>query len=1126
MRSTRDKRTDSEKDIDDFLSKFESPVDDLSADVRSYLDDDLTSTKRVAEITFYGKDYPDTRIETPSTGSSSSSPEEKGSVLLSSSNKENPTYPSEKQEKVSAEKKISKEKLFSHSNKTNQSSSESEDYGISDKLSSKLSRAKTNASDSNVMKKVKNIDKKKLKSKLFLKDNPHYDPLKGETFMLAGKKIKNKPQIVSTKKIVRDVIGLGLVLFMCGMLYALACITVAPKFNSEDIYSYIDTSSMVYDDDGKQVDSVFYTQNRKIVEYKDMPENLVNSFIALEDKTFWKHHGFNWTRMIGAVLSSLTGNGRISGTSTITQQLARNVYLSDIKSQRSIRRKILEMYYASRIEARMEKEEIVEAYLNTIYLGFGCYGVNAASKTYFSCDVKDLSLIQCASLAALPQAPESYSLLKYADSTTQVGDDTKIVQREPDTIITNDTAKDRRNLTLDLMLNQKLISKEQHDKYYDKPLTSFLKPTITTGYGNNSYFHEYLVETVINDLIKEYDMSYEDAERMVHTKGLKIYSTMDSTAQNAVADAFKDNDNFPSVSGIYNQDSEGNILNSDGKLALYNYDKDFSENGDFTVTANDVAFNKDGSVTIKKGKMLNIYETEVDGDTDYSLEFKTYYRIIDNQLYSIQGGYINIPTTYKSLDKKSNLVISSEYFDDYQGDMRKDGNKLIITKAAYSLANKTIQPQAAMAIVGVGTGEIKALVGGRAFRGQKLLNRALNPRQPGSSIKPLAVYGAALQKSYELAAKGQKWKFTDFGIDKQGIKGWGDYVTTYSSIEDERTRMQGEYWPNNVTRSFSGKNTFVTAIQQSINTCAVKLQLQVGTDFSVQQLKKFGITTVVDDANESINDLNPAALALGAMTEGVTPLEMASAYASFPAGGQLNSPICYTKVVDRDGTVLLKGKSKTSESLNEGVAFIMTDVLKSVVRANGYLYVDNVQVGGKTGTTNDQYDIWFSGFTPKYAAALWIGTDNNVALSSTSFACAALWGRIMNAIPKAKKGEYPSQPSNVIQQSGHYFTKGTETGLSKYTGEAERKKAREKAYQEWLKERENHKKWVVDKEGYLKIIHHPATPDKIVVDPDTGEEEIIPGKEAWDEEKWVDEVGHWEYEVGWRDGDFKFEYNG
>ena len=366
-----------------------------------------------------------------------------------------------------------------------------------------------------------------------------------------------------------------------------------------------------------------------------------------------------------------------------------------------------------------------------------------------------------------------------------------------------------------------------------------------------------------------------------------------------------------------------------------------------------------------------------------------------------------------------------------------------------------------MVIVQVGTGEVKAMVGGRQFKGQRLLNRAVNSRQPGSSIKPLAVYGAALQKSYELASEGKKWTYTDFKIDRQGTKGWGDYVTVHSSIEDERTKIEGRYWPKNSSGGFSGTNNFRTAIQNSINTCAVKLLLQVSEEYAMAQLKKFGITTLVDvEENPEVNDVNPAAMALGAMTQGVEPLEMALAYAAFPANGKVNTPICYTKILDRNGKVLLEGKSEQTEALNEGVAWIMTDVLKGVV-SRGIAYaaaISGTEVGGKTGTTNDQYDIWFDGFTPSYAAALWIGTDNNIEMSSMSYAATVLWSTIMDQIPRAKEGEYKEMPDNVVVKYGEYYTEGTEVGLTSWSYAAEKKKAREAAYKKWSAEREKHKK--------------------------------------------------------------------
>ena len=184
--------------------------------------------------------------------------------------------------------------------------------------------------------------------------------------------------------------------------------------------------------------------------------------------------------------------------------------------------------------------------------------------------------------------------------------------------------------------------------------------------------------------------------------------------------------------------------------------------------------------------------------------------------------------------------------------------------------------------------------------------------------------------------------------------------------------------------------------------------------------------------------MNPAALALGAMCQGVEPLEMALAYASFPAGGQVNTPICYTKVLDRNGNVLLEGKSEASEAINEGVAFIMTDVLQSVVKANHY-GIDAVATGGKTGTTNDRYDIWFDGFTPSYAGAIWIGTDQNVEMDSMSYVAARLWGKIMGQIPGITDGEYSEKPDNVVEKGGEYYTEGTENNLSSYSGKSKKK---------------------------------------------------------------------------------------
>ena len=757
------------------------------------------------------------------------------------------------------------------------------------------------------------------------------------------KHLSKKPKVKGTKLtkkqiIIRVIAGL----IAAGILSVVVMVGITAfrigKINMDSLYSNIEQSSVLYDINGEQIDTLHYNENRKVVKIKDMPDDLKNAFIAIEDKTFYQHHGFNFRRMFGAVLNSLTGGSRISGTSTITQQLARNAYLSEIKSQRSIRRKLSEMYIAWRLEKTLTKDEILEAYLNTIYLGYGSYGVNAAARTYFSKDVKDLDLAECAALAALPQAPDSYALI-----TTEEGDG-----REPVTNVTyytlnslgdaeetsaesesetesydenaydtddseddteeseesgyyaNDSSKERRNLVLSLMADQGYISEDEAEDA-DVDIIDILAPSFERSESAYTYFTDYVAGIVIQDLVEKYGISEEEAQREVYTGGLRIDTTLNSEIQNAIYDEFQDDSNFPQA---------------------------------------------------------------------------------------------------------------------------LDGSEV----------------QASMVVTEVGTGHISGMVGGRNASGSQLFNRAVSPRQPGSSIKPLSVYGAALQRSKDYADKNTKFPYVDYGFDNQGDKYWGEYITASSTVIDEPLTIDGEEWPQNFTRTFTGKNTLRTALQQSINTCAVKILWQVGLDYSYEMLEKFGLTTLVSDVKEQKNDVNPAALALGALTYGVTPLEMSLAYAAFPNDGVRNTAVCYTKVSDSHDKVLLTGESETEEVLDPGVAWIMTDLLKSVVSRGiaGNAAISGVEVGGKTGTTNDLFDIWFDGFTPDYSAALWIGTDLNVEMDGGSYQAARLWSKIMGQISGVRDGQYSEMPDNVVKKGGEYYTEGTENNLSTYGGSSKK----------------------------------------------------------------------------------------
>ncbi len=909
----------------------------------------------------------------------------------------------------------------------------------------------------------------------FTVPNPDYDPEAGDTIIIDGKKKKNKERIVSPKKTVRNSVIFIVLLALIFFLYAGIVILTAPRIDPANIYDHINTGSVIYDDSGKEVDIASNGQSRTIIEYEDLSEDTVNAFVALEDKTFWDHHGFNWVRMAGAVLNAFRGGG-ISGTSTITQQLARNVYLPDIKSQRSIKRKIIEMYYAARIESVLSKEEIFTAYVNSIYFGFGCYGIENAAETYFSKSAKDLTLVESASLAAMPQSPDVYALIQSPSQETLARDTSTPITVNGTTWVANDIAKSRRDTCLSLMRDQGYIDDNEYEEAAALDLTDFINPTITADDNTDTYFKDYLLQKVIEDLQEQNNMTYDDAYRLVYTGGLQIYSTMDYEAQKAVVDGFNAGNYFPSLAGI-STDDDGNVIAEDGSITLYDYNNLLTEKGNFVLSKSEYRENDDGSVTLLHGKRLNFYKTEVNGATDYSVELKPSYTTEDGDFYIYPGGYISIPAEDKEMNNDGDVTISADYFEANADYIKKSDDSIAFSKDLLLIQDKVIQPQAAMVITEVGTGEVKAIVGGRGATGEQLYNRAFSTRQPGSSIKPLTIYSAALQKSYELEKAGDKFDYIDPGNDKQGTSLYGDYLTASSIIVDEPITFDGKVWPKNSNNSFAGNVTMRQAMTNSINVCAVKIYEQLGSEYCANMAELFGLSTI-DKSNS--DDLGPAALALGGLSQGVTTYEMAEAYATFPNNGVRVENRVYTKVLDRDGKELLTTEKVEHKVLDEGVSFIMTSMLQSVVQSGTgrNASIGGVAVGGKTGTTDNMYDIWFNGFTPKYAASLWVGTDYNIQLTSMSSAASALWGSIMRNIPDITEGSYPKQPSDVVRKNGEYYTKGTDVGLV----------AMPKKEDEEDKEEEEEAKENTKKEDVVKPEDNPADEEQTPTNPDDGKD--------------------------------------
>ena len=282
-------------------------------------------------------------------------------------------------------------------------------------------------------------------------------------------------------------------------------------------------------------------ENRIWVSYDEMPENLLWAFICLEDKRFYEHSGVDWIRTIGVMVKPSAAG---QGGSTITQQLIKN--LTDQK-QVTYSRKFNEILRALNLEKYYSKKDIIEAYLNTVYLGAGCYGVKTAAETYFGKSVEDLTLVECATLAGITKAP--YSLNPY---------------------VNYDGALKRRNICLGYMLSEGKITQKQYDKAVKKKITLVeKKETSTTTTETNkdilSWYEEYVIDQVIADLQSEYGYEYNEAWRMVYYGGLSIYSAVDLEIQDWVEEVYENRLGFPSAS----KDSYGNLPQSSMTIMDY-----------------------------------------------------------------------------------------------------------------------------------------------------------------------------------------------------------------------------------------------------------------------------------------------------------------------------------------------------------------------------------------------------------------------------------------------------------------------------------------------------------------------------------------------------------------------------
>ena len=286
--------------------------------------------------------------------------------------------------------------------------------------------------------------------------------------------------------------------------------------SASTIYYYKSDEDRINDNATQLIDEDIYGGFRNTpVEYSDIPKNLINAFVCIEDKRFFEHNGVDWKRTVGATANYFLKFRNEFGGSTITQQLIKNVTGED---DYSLKRKLQEIFWALDLESKMSKEEILESYLNIINLSNGCYGIGAAAKYYFSKDLSELTLEETVAIAAITNNPSYYDLKNNPQNN-----------------------KKRRNIILTEMLSQGYITEDEYNKAYN---SSVILNIQSDNNGINTWYVDMVLEDVIDGLVASKGYSRELASKLIYTGGLKIYTAMDIEIQMLLEKYYADINNF------------------------------------------------------------------------------------------------------------------------------------------------------------------------------------------------------------------------------------------------------------------------------------------------------------------------------------------------------------------------------------------------------------------------------------------------------------------------------------------------------------------------------------------------------------------------------------------------------
>ncbi|MEQ1568978.1 MAG: transglycosylase domain-containing protein, partial [Myxococcota bacterium] len=816
----------------------------------------------------------------------------------------------------------------------------------------------------------------------------------------------------------------------------------------EKLQAYSPPTVTVVSDKNGQLMGEIFEEKRYVVPIDQIPDHVKNAFLAAEDANFYSHGGVDFVGILRAVIRNTLSGRKAQGASTITQQVARNSFLS---KEKSYSRKAKEIILSWRIEEAYDKDHILFLYLNEVFLGAQSYGVEAAARTYFAKHIDQITIAEAAILAGLPQRPTDYSPYK-GWSSARARQEYVIGQMEAKGFITAEQA------AAALAEDVKIATRENKFRSKAPYFTEHVRRYLVERYGEDRVLHEGLkvqttcdldLQTLAQKSVK--DGVYETDMRMGYRrKGVtnvgkgNISKTRDEAEQKL------------RTSWAEEQDPAGRVeVPAKSVLEVGRvYDAVITEVGakyaKFGIGAHEAAvpiawadwvYEPDTSRSWR-GRVATDLTALVDGDGDGKRESPI---LMPGDLVKVR---------IEALSATDASVASA--FANVPG------------AGAGTVAVKIFQVpevESALLSMDLDTGAVRSMVGGSDFDRSEFNRTVQARRQVGSTFKPI-VYAAAVESKRVTAA------------------------TVVADAPLAMATADEFVWkPSNYSNDYEGNMTMRTALMKSKNTCTVRIlesadpgmnrdvvykfarRLGIGgpptyalpadwvpskqNDVLCPWVEETARSTICMDRNppmpEGLTDAQHRAklpsdtkylcracdMSMGLGSASLTMEEMIRAYSAFATGGKLVEPYYVEKVEDRSGVVLEQHEPKAFEQvMDPAVASIATWLMEGVVNGGTASQAGSelklTGLAGKTGTTNDEKDAWFVGFTNDVITAVWFGYDQPqpLGVSSTGGRTALpVWIAYMKAAaPRSKDREFPVrgnvQWAMIDEATGRRVTSG------------------------------------------------------------------------------------------------------